>query len=246
MPSITLSIVSHGQNALVNQLLEDLRRNCADRVALVLTQNLPDPVALDTARFAGPIEMIGTDVRKGFGANHNAAFARCRTPFFCVCNPDIRLPDDPFPPLIEVLERPRAAVAGPLVRNPAGAVEDSVRRFPTVVSLIAKLFADRGQPDYPVDRGALEVDWIAGMFMLFRADAYRAAGGFDDAYFLYYEDVDICRRLQRLGAAVVFEPRAQVIHDARRASRRNARLALRHLSSTLRFLSRRGVGAFRP
>lgn len=239
MRSITLSVVSHGQNALVNQLLEDVRRTCADRVALVLTQNLPDPVALDTARFAGPVEVIENDVRKGFGANHNAAFAHCRTPFFCACNPDIRLPADPFPPLVEALERPRAAVAGPLVRNPAGAVEDSVRRFPSVASLVAKLFADRRQPDYPVDRGALEVDWIAGMFMLFRADAYRAARGFDEAYFLYYEDVDICHRLQRRGAVVVFEPRAQVIHDARRASRRNARLALHHLASTLRFLSRR-------
>ena len=105
-------------------------------------------------------------------------------PFFCVRNPDIRLPDDPFPPRIEVLERPRAAVAGLLVRNPAGAVEDRVRRFHTTVSLIAKLFADRRQPDYPVDRSALEVDWIAGMFMLFRANAYRTAGGFDEAYFL--------------------------------------------------------------
>ena len=121
-----------------------------------------------------------------------------------------------------------------------------MRRFSTVVNLIAKLFADRGQPDYPVDRGALEVDWIAGMFMLFRADTYRAAGGFDEAYFLYYEDVDICRRLQRLGAAVVFEPRAQVVHDARRASRRSARLALHHVASTLRFLSRRGLDALRP
>lgn len=239
MPSITLSVVSHGQNALVNQLLEDLRRSCAENIALVLTQNLPDPVVLDTARFTGPIEVIENDVRKGFGANHNAAFARCRTPYFCVCNPDIRLPTDPFPPLVEALENARAAVAGPLVRDPAGAIEDSVRRFPTVVSLIAKLLAERRRPDYPVDRGTLVVDWIAGMFMLFRADAYRAAGGFDEAYFLYYEDVDICQRLQRLGATVVFEPRAQVIHDARRASRRDVRLALHHLSSALRFLSRR-------
>lgn len=175
---------------------------------------------------------------KGFGANHNAAFARCRTPYFCVCNPDIRLPADPFPSLISNFTGETVAVAGPLVRNPAGAVEDSARRFPTAATLLKKIFVDRREPDYPTGRGPLEVDWVAGMFMLFRSDAYRAIGGFDEGYFLYYEDVDICRRLRKAGEAVIYEPRAEVVHDARRASRRDPRLALHHLRSIVRFLSR--------
>jgi N-acetylglucosaminyl-diphospho-decaprenol L-rhamnosyltransferase len=237
---ITLSVVSHGQNALVNQLLGDLQRNCAGRVAVVLTQNVPDPVPFATGNLTCPTEIIVNGEPKGYGANHNAAFQRCRTKYYCVCNPDIRLPADPFPVLLQALADTRVAVAGPLVRSPKGAIEDSVRRFPTAATLVKKLFVDRRQPDYPTDRGPLEVDWAAGMFMLFRSDAYRAAGGFDEAYFLYYEDVDICHRLRSGGAAVVFEPRAEVIHDAQRASRRNLRRALHHLASIFRFLWRRG------
>ena len=237
---ITLSVVSHGQNALVNQLLGDVQRYCAGRVAVVLTQNVPDPVPFATGNLAHPPEIIVNDDLKGYGANHNAAFQRCRTKYYCVCNPDIRLPADPFPALLTAFGDARVAVAAPLVRSPKGAVEDSIRRFPTVSTLVTKLFVDRRQPDYPTNRGPLEVDWAAGMFMLFRSDMYRAAGGFDEAYFLYYEDVDICHRLRSGGAAVVFEPRAEVIHDAQRASRRNFRRALHHLASISRFLWRRG------
>jgi hypothetical protein len=237
---VTLSVVSHGQNALVNQLLEDVQRVCDDRVAVVLTQNVPDPVPLAAANLSCPAEIILNRERKGFGANHNAAFQRCRTPYFCVCNPDIRLRTDPFPALLQSLADPRVAAAGPLVRSPEGGIEDSARRFPTAATLVRKLFVERRVPDYPTDRGALEVDWTAGMFMLFRSDAYRALGGFDEAYFLYYEDVDICHRLRSSGSSVVFEPSAEVIHGAQRASRRDPRLALHHLASGFRFLWRRG------
>jgi GT2 family glycosyltransferase len=237
MPAgITVSVVSHGQNALVNAFVEDLARHCGNRVALIITQNISDSQPLATAGAPGPVELVRNAERKGFGANHNAAFTRCRTPYFCVANPDIRLRADPFPRLLETLETQGATATGPLVRSPAGTVEDSARRFPTVPSLLRKLLRERPGPEYPIDQAAMRVDWVAGMFLLFRSEAFRSVGGFDERYFLYYEDVDICRRLGGIGP-VVYEPRAEVIHDARRASRRDLRLALRHVSSALRFLA---------
>jgi hypothetical protein len=235
---VTLSVVSHGQNALVNQLLGDVGRHCADTVALVLTQNAPDAVPLAAAGRLSGLEIVVNERPKGYGANHNAAFARCRTPFFCVANPDIRLPSNPFPPLLRALEGPGAGVVAPLVRSPSGKIEDSARRFPTAGVLLRKLLGDRPGPDYPADRGAIAVDWVAGMFMLFRSDSYRAVAGFDEAYFLYYEDVDLCRRLHQAGKSVIYHPGAEIVHDARRASRGNPRLALHHLASALRYFSR--------
>jgi GT2 family glycosyltransferase len=236
---VTLSIVSHGQNALVNQLLGDMQHVCADGVTVVLTQNTPDPVPFAIGNLNCPVEVIVNSERKGFGANHNAAFLRCRTPFFCVANPDIRLPNDPFPALTESLESESVGVVGPLVRSPTGSVEDSARRFPTLGILIRKALGAPAAPDYPVDRGAQEVDWIGGMFMLFRSEVFRALSGFDQAYFLYYEDVDLCRRLRVAGKSVLYNPATEVVHDAQRASRRDPWLALSHARSAIRFLSRR-------
>ena len=240
---ITLSVVSHAQNALTNQLLGDIARHCAARVHLVLVENIADPVPLATGGVPFPVEVIANPRAKGFGANHNAAFARCRTPFFCVMNPDLRLAGDPFTGLLSAMQDDRVALAAPLVRSPGGGVEDSARRFPTAGSLLAKLFR-KGPPlaEYAVDRGALEVDWVAGMCMLFRAEDYLRLGGFDEAYFLYYEDVDICWRLRRQGRKVLYQPAAEVVHDARRASRRDPRLAWHHLRGMARFLLRRALG----
>jgi GT2 family glycosyltransferase len=233
--TITVSIVSHRQNALVNELLGDLWRHCGLSLRVVLTENVPGEVPFA----AGAAEVIVNRSPKGFGANHNAAFRRCATDLFCIANPDIRIGSDPFPALCEALSDPAVAVVGPLVRSPAGTVEDSARRFPTVLSLARKAFAGQAGPDYRTDQGTTRVDWVAGMFMLFRSAAFRGAGGFDERFFMYYEDVDICRRLRAQGLATVFEPRASVVHDARRASRRDPRLMAIHGTSALRYLTRR-------
>ena len=237
-PAVTASVVSHAQNALVNQLLGDLGRVCAGQVKLILTENAPDAVALEPQRARCPAERIVNDRRQGFGANHNQAFRRCDTPFFCVLNPDLRLARNPFPDLMAQLSAPTRAAVGPLVRTPSGEIENSARRFVTPGSLLRKFFHRRDDPEYPADRGPIAVDWIAGMFILFRADAYRASGGFDEAYFLYYEDVDLCQRLRRQGLEVIYDPQVEVTHDARRASRRHLRLMAHHLASMLRYLSR--------
>lgn len=236
LPRVTVSVVSHRQNALVNTLLGDLARLSGKDISIVVTENVPDEVALAVERSARPLELVVNARPKGFGANHNAAFQRCRTPLYCVVNPDIRLSADPFPALARALEVERAGVAGPLVRDPAGSVEDSARRSPTAASLARKLFAGASGPEYPIDRGPLPVDWVAGMFMLFRSETFRALGGFDEAYFLYYEDVEICRRLRRLGHKVLYVPGAEVVHDARRASRSDLMLMRHHVASIARYL----------
>jgi hypothetical protein len=222
----------------VNSFLEDLNRLCATDIAVVVTENVPDSGALDVDRLAFPVRVLRNPKGKGFGANHNAAFVQCTTPFYCVANPDIRLERDPFPALRETLADPGTGVVGPLVRSPAGAIEDSARRFPTLTSLFEKLYRAPAGPDYAAEGDAIRVDWVAGMFMLFRSEAYRAVGGFDERFFLYYEDVDICLRLRSHDFATAFHPGVSVIHDARRASRRHPRLMAIHAASALRYLTR--------
>lgn len=74
--------------------------------------------------------------------------------------------------------------------------------------------------------------------MLFQAEDYKRVKGFDEGFFLYYEDVDICARLWKAGCRVLACPKAQVVHDARRASHRNLRYMRWHVSSVVRYLSK--------
>lgn len=234
---ITVSIVSHGQSALVEQLLADLGRLGMSMVTEVLvTLNLPEDITFKPDDYSFPVRVLKNTAARGFGANHNAAFRQSRGEWFCVMNPDIRLINNPFPILIEEGAHGSAGMIAPMVVTPGGVVEDSMRRFPTLLSLAAKL-SGYGDGRYAFIAGGetFAADWVAGMFMLFRSDSYKQVGGFDEGFFLYYEDVDICARLWKSGRSVLACPSAGVIHDARRSSRRNLRYMKWHVSSLVRY-----------
>lgn len=234
--SITVSVVSHGQGGMVAMLLEDLAR-CSGLARVILTQNIPEGEIACPAPLRSRLTLLRNEQPRGFGANHNQAFQQCETRWFAVVNPDIRLPTDPFALLVAALEEGGCGVAAPEVRNPAGGVDDSVRRFPTLPGLVRRFVGkDDGRM---VTKGTQpqNVDWAAGMFLLFSAGVFREVGGFDERYFLYYEDVDICVRLWRRGQRVVIHPGVAVVHAAQRASRRKLRYMAWHLSSMVRYFA---------
>lgn len=244
-PRVSVSIVSHGNAALVDALLADLRRvlGASGATELILTLNVPEPepTALGDLPFAARV--IRNPAPRGFGANHNAAFRLARGEFFCVLNPDVRLDDDPFEALIDCLDEPGVAVAAPQILSGDGRIEDSARRFPTPLSILGKALR-RGEIrlDYPPADRPFRPDWTAGMFMLFRSAAFREIGGFDEGYHLYYEDVDICARLRRRGKGVVVTPAISVTHQGDRRSRRDLRYLSWHLASMARYFSRYPLG----
>lgn len=230
---ITVSIVSHGHGAMVGCLVEDLLQ-CPEISRILVTQNIfeetkyPEHDRLEIIRNGGP---------RGYGANQNAAFATARTPFFCVLNPDIRLEQNPFPALLSHFVDGDLALAGPKIVNPSGMEEDSARREPTFWNLFAKARGkDNGTYSKVGGCRLLEPDWLAGMFMLFRSEAFEKLGGFDERYFLYYEDVDLCKRLRIDGYKILQDRGVEVTHNARRESRRNWRYARWHLASMARYL----------
>ncbi len=185
---IAVSIVSHGHGDMVGRLVGQLLA-FPEVARIILTLNVPESVALpDDAR----VTVIGNAAPKGFGANHNAAFAFCTQTFFCPLNPDIEFDRNPFPALSAALDR-------------------------------------EGQADFAPE-------WVAGMFMLFRSRDFQDLGGFDEQFFLYYEDVDICVRAWQKGMRILACPQVSVIHDARRDSRRSLRHLRWHLGSMARFL----------
>lgn len=234
---ISLSIVSHGQINLVHNLLEDIRLYCAGKalsVEVILTLNLPEQIPFQSGELSFPIKIVSNVTPKGFAANHNAAFKLATGKFFCVVNPDIRMFENPFPCLIHYLTEGVGVVA-PLVTNPEGKVEDSARRFPTPWRILRKAIGWVRAPDYIIGEECIRPDWVGGMFMLFPHGVFSEVNGFDERYFLYYEDVDLCARLTLKNYAVLLCPQVGVIHEARRSSHRSLRYAKWHLSSMARF-----------
>jgi N-acetylglucosaminyl-diphospho-decaprenol L-rhamnosyltransferase len=233
-PTITVSVVSHAQRDLVQDLLFDLARLDRGGLDVIVTLNVGEEPPAIPPRLS--LTIVANPTRKGFGANHNAAFRRATGAIFCVLNPDIRFSADPFAALVAELADSRVGVAAPLVVDAAGEPEDSARRFPSAWRLAAKLLGLAPRLDYAIGPESFSPDWVAGMFLALRREAFAAVDGFDERYFLYYEDVDLCRRLRRSGFDVRLVPAARVTHLARRESRRSFRHLRWHVRSVMRYL----------
>lgn len=231
---ISISIVSHRQFKLVENLLDDLEKYCFGLCfEIILTLNLPEVVNLNNYHY--PVRIISNQRVKGFGENHNAAFAIAKGEFFCVVNPDVRITSNIFEDLLSFHIKSNAGLTAPVVLNSAGELEDSARRFPSPFSIGVKALGFSGCTEKISDDFLNKPDWVAGMFMLFNSAEYKGLGGFDERYFLYYEDVDICARLALRGRSVFVCPTVSVIHDAQRSSHKSFKYLRWHLSSMLRF-----------
>jgi len=233
---ISISVVSHGQIDLIANLLHDIDRHCrALPLELILTLNLEEALPFVAGDFSFPINVVRNPMPLGFAANHDQALGLATGRFFCVLNPDIRFDKDPFPALLACLKDTSVGVAAPLVLGESGATEDSARRFPTPFKIVCKALGGCRGSDYAVKHEVVLPDWVAGMFMLFRREVFDQLGGFDQRYFLYYEDVDLCARLRLRGYEVALCPAARVVHHAHRSSHRNLKYMRWHLTSMLRF-----------
>ncbi len=214
---VVVSVVSHRHGDAVLRLLEDLAQHARASVAsVVLTLNVPEPdleeAALAWARATGVALHVRRNAqRRGFGANHNAAFALCgNAPYFAVLNPDVRFDRDPFPALCAALvAAPGAACAYPQQVDPQGRACYPPRVVPTPLNLLRRYLGLAEPVGGP--------HWVNAAFLVFDARAYAALGGFDPAYWLYCEDVDLCLRLQNAGLRLV-RGDARVHHLGRRAS----------------------------
>jgi N-acetylglucosaminyl-diphospho-decaprenol L-rhamnosyltransferase len=238
----TVSVVSHGHGQMLEATLDALTSFASPGPArIIVTLNLAaEP--FDHSRYErSPITVIRNETPKGFAANHNAAFGHCKTPWFAVLNPDLRFTQgNPFGSLLAFaahLRRPGAVA--PRIVGPDGAPEDAVRTQLTPWSLIRRsLLNERATVPLPGPvRAPDKFHWLAGMFLLLPATAFRDVGGFDQGFHMYCEDYDLCARLYCAGFTLAVDPNSSVVHDAQRSSHRNGRHLRWHLASLARVWS---------
>lgn len=238
MTLVTLSVVSHGHHKHVELLLRDLaRQTISDRLLVILTLNVPEPEP-DLAEF-DPLHLriIRNAKPTGFGANHNAALRSADSPWVMIVNPDIRINDPGL--IMRFVEREVTAGVGlvaPVIYNSEGLREDAVRGNLDPVSLFKRvIIGKRSVVNASISSGYFT--WFAGMFLALPLEVWRAVDGFDERFFLYCEDYDLCVRLDRLGYGLEIYEDLGVVHNAQRASKKSSKYFRWHLTSLIRVWS---------
>lgn len=233
--TLTVSIVSHGHGPMLEPLVQKLL-TFPEVTQIVVTHNIPEPALQITN---SRLLIAQNQSPKGFGANHNAAFKLSQCDQFCVLNPDVIFTENPFPVLLDALKPPSVSLAVPRVVDELGNTEDSLRVFLTPVAMLKRVLGlNRGTYTLNKQSASLFPDWAAGMFMLFNAPAYKAINGFDEDFFMYCEDADICTRLWAAGHKIIACPSVSVVHPAQRASHRNIKHIVWHVTSLTRYFWR--------
>lgn len=199
---------------------------------------------------------IRSEKNRGMGGGNNLGAQKAKGNFFLILNPDTTVRSDAVHILFDFMkDREDIGIAGPKLLNPDGTLQYSCLRFPKVwTPILRRTFLGRLTPDHlgrylmtDFDhQNTSDVDWMLGSCLMIRADFYRRVGGFDERFFMYFEDIDLCRRAWREGLRVVYCPSAVVIHDHARGSAHSrwfiapftSRLAREHIWSWIKYASK--------
>ena len=239
------------------QLLHDCLASIPDGTRVVVVDNGSTDGSIEMTRTAFPsVRLIVSEQNAGYGAAANRAIAACGQPYVLLLNSDTVLKPGVIDILTSYLEsNPHVGVAGPRLLNPDGTHQASCFPFPgtvrwliendpfAAVVRIAAPFRNRTLRYSPPDR-SMRVPWVLGAALAFRRKAFDEAEGFDESFFMYFEEVDICLRMAGLKWETHFVNDAEVVHKgAASTGQLRSQMALEHFRSTLRFYRQHYSGA---
>jgi hypothetical protein len=227
MRDVTVSIISHGHKAYIDNCLTSLFKHSLGldiEVYLILNSHEEGLEGFVRSKFP-QVEVLKNQRPLGFSENNNRVYRITRSRYFILLNPDTVILNDALPLLVAFLnEHPLAGACGPKLLYPDGRLQLSCRDFPTLRSVLFRrtplrtLFSgNRIANEYTMagwDHGTVrEVGWVFGACLMVRRSAADTVGLLDEELFLFCEDIDWCYRLKHGGWKIFYIPEARVQHD---------------------------------
>ena len=220
-----ISVVNHSnREMLVSQCLPALAR-AADQVdggvQLVVLDNASSDGSVSAVGEAFPaVQLIPQKRRAGFGANHNTVAGFTDSRYIFVMNDDAVIQVSALATLIEYLDvRPNVAAAAPRIYADSGRIQQTAWRFLTPGRCVQQLLS-MGRVALVQTKGesSRRVDRVSGCAVMLRRSSFEEVGGFDEGFFMYSEDSDLCMRLSASDSEVHYVPSASVIHRGQQSS----------------------------
>lgn len=201
---VSVIIVSYNTAELIGDCIESVLASQGVSMEVFVVDNASQDGSADVVRGRFPgVRLMVNEANLGFGAANNLALRECAGRYIVLLNPDTKVEPESFLKMIAFMDgHPNVGLAGPMVLNPDGTRQDSVStRYP-------------GHRHGVADLGKLpgEIACVLGACHIVRADLLRSLGGFDEDFFLYGEDQDLCLRIRRSGLEIGFIDGAVIMH----------------------------------
>ncbi len=221
---ISFIIVSWNTCEKTCACVASLRKYMPEHELIVVDNNSADDSCEQLKERFPDVKLIENNDNRGFGTANNQGAEIATGDVYCFINSDAELPDESLGRLAGLLlQNPSIGATGPRVIRGDGTFEYSYGRFPTYGACLVRfgfefflpfktLFDAREKYWRRRFRSALQVDWVSGCCLLMHAGLFKEMGGWDERYFAYFEDVELCRRVSHAGNKVVYDPQATIIH----------------------------------
>ena len=246
---VAVVIVNHNTGDYLGRCVRSAAEAAGDaRIEVVVVDNASHDGSASRAVEANPnVRLIENPDNRGFAAAANQGMRATSAPFVFLLNPDAEILAGTLGGFLKVArDRPRAGAIGPIVRDPEGSIYPSARKVPTVAEAVGHSFLgpfvdNRFSRAYTMadwDRQTERaVDWVSASCVLLRRAALEEIGLFDERYFMYVEDVDLCTRLRQAGWEVVFSPELEVLHigGVSTGGYRSRRMVVEHSRSIYKY-----------
>lgn len=255
---LSIALVSHNSRKDLTLLLPSLLQSLQGISSeIMIVDNCSEDSTADYVRTNYPDIYVHENCRRrGYGANQNQNIARATGKYIALMNADMIVPPEVFHKLIRFMENnERAGIATCNICNPDGTCQYLNKREPAVFDLLARRFFPGSvkrmfqrrldcyeMRDVGYDQ-VVEVPFISGSFMFARTDLVKRLNGFDERFFMYFEDVDLCRRIRR-SASALYCPEVKIIHRWERSAHKSLKWALVFSMSGLKYYLKWGWKLF--
>ena len=240
MAEISIIILNYKSARLTRQCIKGIKK-FPPKVAheiIVVDNNSKDGVEEMLKEKYPDVIFVGSKANRGYGAGMNLGIEKAKGEYILILNPDIVILKNSIESLYEFMkERPDAGIVGPKLLNPDGTTQSSYFRFHTIMTPVyrrtplgklpwAKKHLNRFLMAEDQNNGkAGPVEWILGACMMVRKSILRKIGLFDERFFLYFEDTDLCRRTWESGYKVYYASNSEMVHYHMRESAEHSVLA---------------------
>ncbi|MCX6766964.1 MAG: glycosyltransferase family 2 protein [Candidatus Moranbacteria bacterium] len=216
---LTIQIVNFRSRHYLEKCLFSIAENLpvGIKTDILVVNNEEDSLGEIIAKLGGALDLQVHEIGKniGFGRAHNAGFGRSQGDVVLFLNPDTTILPGALQALLDVFEDQRIGIAGPFLVDSAEKIEpDCFGNMQTPLSMVGKKMFGFGAQPAGVDGKIFQTGWISGGAMLVRRDVFEKMGGFDEKFFMYFEDVDLCLRVKKQGTLVAVNPKARIFHES--------------------------------
>lgn len=242
---VSIGIVTYNNESEIQNLLvciEKHTRHVAYQIYICDNCSTDNTVAVIKRNFPNVI-LLENKVNNGFGCAHNQIIAQIESQYHVIINPDILITSDVIADLVAFLEQEHTiGVVTPKVLCADGSVQRLPKRNPKIKYLLARrinvAFLERYRKEYEMQdcdlSACIDIEFATGCFLFVRTNLLKKVGGFDERYFLYFEDADLTREIRKFARAV-YNPTITVCHLWQRAGAKEFKYFLIQVCSMLKY-----------